>query len=98
GLAGLAGVIGVVVWRRAHRAAAGACTSDACAVDGSCGCIGGPASAREHDVAACTLEPDQLPGRLQDFRALLAGAMVARERSPGRFVWIFRASPATAAT
>jgi hypothetical protein len=96
GLAGVAGVAGVVVWRRARRRSASA--TDACAVDGSCGCLGGGATgSRDDDVASCTLEPDQMPRRLEDFRALLAGALIAREHVPGRFVWIFRRGTETEA-
>jgi hypothetical protein len=98
-LAGVVGMTGIVVWRRARRgSSASAGATGACAVDGSCGCIGGgAASSRHDDVVSCTLEPDQMPRRLEDFRALVVGALVAREHTPGRFVWIFRRSPETEA-
>jgi hypothetical protein len=96
GLAGVAGVVGVLVRRRARQGSlAGACATDACAVDGSCGRVGGASGAHDQEVACCTLEVDQMPKRLEDFRALLAGALVAREHTPGHFVWILRKDPGT---
>jgi len=68
---------------------AGSCETS-CAVGGGCGCAS-PSRAR---ALGCTLDDDEMPARLDRFRALFARGLVRRRAAPGRAEWIFRWSPA----
>ncbi|WP_433933201.1 hypothetical protein AB3662_03155 [Sorangium cellulosum] len=96
GLVGIGLVMAVVaVRRRSNNHQASCAETGACSIDGACGCR--PADARtpdRHDPAiACTLPGEQMSERLDEFRALLARALVRRQRVDGGFVWTLRADP-----
>ena len=97
-LAGLlvgAAVVGAMVTAVRRRAELAAGDGGACAVDGSCGCQAAWPGPMETAEPGCTLEPDRMSQRLEDFRSLLRRELISRQPLEDGFVWTFRWSPAT---
>ncbi|WP_437951392.1 hypothetical protein WME98_11540 [Sorangium sp. So ce296] len=96
GLVGVGAVLTVVAHlRRSEKRQAPCAETGACSIDGACGCRAPDARTpdRNDPTISCTLSGEQMPERLDEFRALLARSLVRRERFDGGFVWTLRADP-----
>ncbi len=77
--------------RRRRRAAASCEATRACAIDQSCGC--GPTMQDRAAAVGCTLPPEDMSGRGDEFRRLFERGLVRREVTGTLAVWTFTWTP-----